>query len=185
MALRLTTAAAAVLGAAAFGAAATLAASDPSSAVSVARVSGWLLVAALSLGALTLLTVALAFGSPRPIVVPLGLLGLAWLIGIAGTSPWRSMTPLAGGWLLAVAELAYWSTDLRILGRDLRGAHLRRASMIAMLVVASAALAFVPELSVSPPITGLALTAMGLLGALALAAAASAQAWRLRQPRER
>jgi hypothetical protein len=83
--------------------------------------------------------------------------------------------------LLGVAELAYWSLDFKIAGRDQRAIHIRRAATIAILVGASVVLGLVPELDVSPTATaGVELTAVGLLAAAALIAVAASLAWHLR-----
>jgi hypothetical protein len=101
--------------------------------------------------------------------------------GIPGAGGLRSITPLAAGLLLAVGELAYWSLDLRVAGRDARGIGLRRGAVTALLVGASTALAAVPELVALPvPVAGVVLTVVGLAGAAALVAAAAVLAWRLR-----
>lgn len=186
MAPRLTTATLALLGAAAFGTVSTVLAGDPTAVVAAAGRSGWMIPGVLSLGALACLILAMVLASARPIVVALAFLGAAWLLGIPASSLWRSLTPVAGGWLLAVAELAYWSLDFKVAGDDERTVHIRRAATIAALVGASVALALVPELNIgSTPAAGLELTATGLLGAAALVAVAAALAWGLRPVRER
>jgi len=181
MAPRLTTAGLALAGAAAFGAICTVVATDATSVASAAGRSGWTIAAGLSLGALAFLVLALALADGRPIVLALALLGAAWLVGIPDSAAWRTLTPVAGGWLLAVAELAYWSLDFRVAGEDEPTIFVRRGATIAALVGASIALAVVPQLDLSPtPVVGLELTAIGLLGATALVATAAALAWRLR-----
>lgn len=179
MAPRLTTAMLALLGAAVLGTVSTAVAA-------AAGRSGWMIPGVLSLAALACLILAMVLASARPIVVALALLGAAWLLGIPASSLWRSLTPVAGGWLLAVAELAYWSLDFKVAGDDERTVHIRRAATIAALVGASVALALVPELNIgSAPAAGVELTATGLLGAAALVGVAAALAWRLRPAHER
>jgi hypothetical protein len=135
----------------------------------------------LSLGAVACLILGLAFPTARPIVLALAVLGAAWLVGLPNSGFWRSLTAVAGAWLLTVAELAYWSLDFKIAGSDQRNVHVRRAATIAALAGASVALSLVPQLDLSAaPTTGLELTAIGLLGAAALVAVAAALAWRLR-----
>jgi hypothetical protein len=181
MAPRLTTAALALLGAVAFGALATIAATEPTSVASAFGRSGWLIPACLSLAALTLLALALTLADAHPIVPALVLLGAAWMVGMPASEPWRSLTAVAGALLLGVAELAYWSLDFKIAGRDQRAIHIRRAATIAILVGASVVLGLVPELDVSPTATaGVELTAVGLLAAAALIAVAASLAWHLR-----
>lgn len=185
MAPRLTTAALALLGAAAFAAVSTAAATDPTSFASAFGRSGWMISGYLSLAALACLALALTLADAGPITLALALLGAAWLVGIPASEGWRSLTAVAGGSLLAVAELAFWSLDFRVAGRDQREVHIRRGATIAALVGASVLLALVPELNLSPtPTAGLELTAAGLLGAAALIAVAASLAWRLRPSHE-
>jgi len=181
MAPRLTTATLAILGAAVIGLLSTVAATDHTSVAAAAGRSGWVIPGLLSLAALACLVLALAIPTPGPIVLALALLGAAWLVGLPNAGLLRSLTAVAGGWLLAVAELAYWSLDFRIAGADQRTVHVRRAVTIATLVVASVVLSLVPELDLAAaPTAGLALTAIGLLGAAALVGVAASLAWRLR-----
>ncbi len=181
MAPRLTTALLAILGAAAFGILSTIAATDQTSVAAAAGRSGWMIPGLLSVGAMVCLILALSFQTASPIVLALALLGAAWLVGLPNSGIWRSLTAVAGGWLLTVAELAYWSLDFRIAGRDQKAVYVRRAATIATLVGASVVLSLVPELNLSATATtGLALTVVGLLGASALVAVAAALAWRLR-----
>ena len=184
MAPRLTTAALALSGAAVFGAVSAVAATDHTSAVAAAGRFGPVIPVLLSLGSLAFLALALALPDGRPIVLGIALLGVAWLVGIPDSATWRSLTAVAAGWLLAVAELAYWSLDFRVAGKDAPTIYVRRAATIAALVGASILLALVPQLDLSGiPIGGLELTGAGLLAAAALVAVAAAMAWRLRPSR--
>jgi hypothetical protein len=186
MAPRLTTTALALLGAAAFAAISTASATDPSCiAATIADRNGWMIPGLLSATGLACLVLALRFATPRLIVPALAVSGAAWLLGIPGSGGLRPLTAVAGGWLLAVGELAYWSLDLKLAGKNERAVYLRRGATVATLVGASTALAIVPELSLSPtPATGVELTALGLLAAAAMVALAAALAWRLRPPAE-
>jgi hypothetical protein len=184
MAPRLITAALALSGAAIIGVASTLASTDSSSVAAGLGHNGSVIPALLSLASLGLLGVAMAVPSGRPIFLAIALLGAAWLVGIPDTAAWGSFTAVAGGWLLAVAELAYWSLDFRVPGNDERAIHARRAATILALVGASIVLALIPQLDLSAvPITGIELTAVGLLAAAALVAVAAGMAWRLRPSR--
>jgi hypothetical protein len=176
----------ALLGAAAIAAISTAAATDPScAAATVTGPNGWMIPGLLSAAGLACLVLALSFASPHPITPALAFLGAAWLVAIPGSGGLRPLTAVAGGWLLAVGELAYWSLDLKLAGKNERAVYVRRGATIAALVGASTALAIVPELSLSPtPATGVELTAVGLLGAAAMVAVAAALAWRLRPPAE-
>jgi hypothetical protein len=126
----------------------------------------------------------MAIPDGRPIFLAIAFLGAAWLIGVPAVAAWRSLTAVAGGWLLAVAELAYWSLDFRVAGKDERAIYVRRAATIFALVGACILLALVPQLDLSAvPISGIELTAVGLLAAAALIAVAAGMAWRLRPSR--
>jgi hypothetical protein len=176
----------AFLGAAAIAGISTAAATDPScAAATVAGPNGWMIPGLLCIAGLACVTLALSFASPQPIVPALALFGAAWLLAIPGSGGLRPLTAVAGGWLLAVGELAYWSLDLKLAGKNDRAVYVRRGAVVATLVGVSTALAIVPELSLSPtPATGVELTALGLLAAAAMVAVAAALAWRLRPPAE-
>jgi hypothetical protein len=176
----------AFLGAAAIAGISTAAATDPScAAATVAGPNGWMIPGLLCIAGLACLILALSFASPQPIVPALALFGAAWLLAIPGSGGLRPLTAVAGGWLLAVGELAYWSLDLKLAGKNDRAVYVRRGAVVATLVGVSTALAIVPELSLSPtPATGVELTALGLLAAAAMVAVAAALAWRLRPPAE-
>jgi len=180
MAPRVTIAVAAVIGAAVLGAASSAAATDATSVVGAVGKSGWVVAVLLSAGGVGLLVLSVTVAGPRPIGPALAMLGAAWLVGIPAAGGLRPFTPLAGAWLLAVGELAYWSLDLRIAGREARVVGLRRGATIALLAGGSSAIAAVPELGLSwTPTAGLALTAFGLLAVVSLVAVAAALAWRL------
>jgi hypothetical protein len=184
MAPRLTTALLAIVGAAVFGVVSTLAATDRTSLAAAVGPSGWIIPGLLSLIAVACLLLALTYPTPWPIFLGLALLGAAWLVGLPSSGGWHALTAVAGGWLLAVAELAYWSLDFRIAGKDERTIRVRRGATIAILVGAAVALSIVPELDLAATSTSsLGLTVVGFLGAAALVAVAAALAWRLRSAR--
>jgi hypothetical protein len=182
MAPRLTTAALALVGATVLAVVSTVAATDGTSIASAAGRSGWMIPGCLSLAGLACLVLGLAIADSRPIGPALALLGAAWLVAAPNSDAWHALTAVAGGWLLAVAELAYWSLDFKLAGRDPRAVHMRRGASVAVLVGASVVLAMVPELNVSLPTAGVELTVAGLLAAAALIAVAASLAWRLRPP---
>jgi hypothetical protein len=178
---RLATASASLMGAVALAVLTTVAATDRTSAAGVATQASWLVPGLLASSGVAVLGLALVLARPGPIVVSLALLGAAFLLALPTTEPWHSAAPLAGGGLLAVAELAYWSVDLRIAGRDAPTIHRRRMALTAALVAAAIALAAMPEIGLGPtPLTGVELTAFGLAAGAALIALASWLAWRLR-----
>ncbi len=181
MAPRLMTSTLAIVGAAAFGALSTAAATDSSSILASSGRAGWIIPAVLTGAAIVWLVLALRLSSGRPVVLSLLLLGAAWLIADPASTTWRSLAPIAGGWLLAVGELAYWSLDFRVTGVDSVEVHVRRGLTVTALVVGSTSLALLPELDLSRlPVMGIELTAAGLLSAAAVIGVAAAMAWRLR-----
>jgi hypothetical protein len=178
---RIATASLAVAGATVLAAFSTIGATDKSSAAAVAANSSWLVPGLLSAFGVAVLGLAIALAYPQAIVLALGFLGTAFLIGLPGSGPWRSVAPLAGGWLLAVAELAYWSIDFRVAGLDDPRIHRRRAALTATLVAAGVASALIPEIGFSPGgLAGIELTALGVIGVGAMLALAAGLAWRLR-----
>jgi len=183
MAARLITASLSLIGAAAFGLLFTAVSTDPTGIAAATGRLGWTIPGLMSLLALGLLALALAVADPRPVVLALALLGAVWLVGVPTTGSWRSLAAPAGGWLLAVGELAYWSAEFRVTGANQRTIYVRRAATIAAVIGASVVLAVVPQLGLSPvPAGGIELTVAGLLAAAALVSVAAALAWRLRQP---
>ena len=87
--------------------------------------------------------------------------------------------PLVAGALLAVAELAYWSLELRVPVADEAGTSLRRLALLAALVLGALALgavllALVEAVSAGGPAIDL-LGAAAAVGALALLALAARQ----------
>jgi hypothetical protein len=185
MAPRVATAVAALAGAGCLGALSTISATDSASVASAAGNSGWLLAGLLAAAGTALLALALGVAGPRLVAPALALLGAAWLLGIPGSGGLRPLTPLAAGWLLATGELAYWSLELTLPGRDAPEVGLRRAAMIAALVGVAMVPAAVAEFGFSPaPSAGVALTVAGLLAAIALVATAAALTWRVRGSRD-
>src|SRR5204863_8356441 len=89
-------------------------------------------VGVLVLVSLALLALALAASLPSlfpwPIVILAGL--YAWTLSGAEVDQW---VPLYAGAFLAVAELAYWSVELRGRAHDRERLTERRAALIAML----------------------------------------------------
>jgi hypothetical protein len=86
----------------------------------------------LALASLLLLAIALAAPMPSLFPWPLVVLGglYAWSLGGGEIDQW---VPLYAGAFLAVAELAYWSVELRGRAHDRERLTERRAALIAML----------------------------------------------------
>ncbi len=89
-----------------------------------------------SVVALTVLAAGLALRLPVTIPVAIALLGAEY-VAILGfeADALDTQAPLVAGALLAIAELAYWSLELRGAVVDEAGTYLRRIALLATLVV--------------------------------------------------
>jgi len=128
--------------------------------------------------ALAVLAVGLVSSLPVTIPAAVGLLGVGYVaILVAGDDTLDPRAPLVAGALLAVAELAYWSLELRLPVADEAGTSLRRLALLAALVLGALALgavllALVEAVSAGGPAVDI-LGAAAALGALALLALAA------------
>jgi hypothetical protein len=106
------------------------------SAVALTSDSRRLELGALALAAVAILAIGLA--RPFPSVLPWPLVILAgaytWNLADDGVDQWA---PVYAGGLLAVAELAYWSAELRGRTHDAERLTERRAVLIVVLALAS------------------------------------------------
>ena len=95
-------------------------------------------VGAVGIVAVVLLALAVAAGFPSLIPWPLVLLAGAyvWKIGGGAVDQWA---PVYAGALLGVAELAYWSLELRGRAQELERLTERRAGLIVALAVGAVA----------------------------------------------
>lgn len=95
-------------------------------------------VGAVVLAAVLLLGLAVAWPFPSLIPWPLVVLGgvYAWTLGGGSIDQWA---PVYAGGLLAVAELAYWSVEVRGRAQDAERLTERRASLIATLALVAVA----------------------------------------------
>jgi hypothetical protein len=130
--------------------------------------------------ALVVLAVGLGLSLPIAVPVAIGLLGAEY-VAILGfeAETLDTRAPLVAGALLAVAELAYWSLELRLPVADEAGTSLRRLALIAVLVLGTLALgavllALVEAVAAGGPAIDL-LGAAAAVGALALLALAARQ----------
>jgi hypothetical protein len=91
---------------------------------------------AASVVAITVLAAGLAFRLPVTIPVAIALLGAEY-VAILGfeAEALDTQAPLVAGSLLAIAELGYWSLELRGAVVDEAGTYLRRIALLATLVV--------------------------------------------------
>ena len=89
-----------------------------------------------SVVALTVLAAGLALRLPVTIPLAIALLGAEY-VAILGfeADALDARAPLVAGALLAIAELAYWSLELRGPVVDEAGTYLRRIALLATLVV--------------------------------------------------
>lgn len=134
-------------------------------------------------GAAAVLVLAWGLWLRQPAAVPgaVALLGLEYASYLALEDvPLDQRAPLLAAGLLAVAELSYWSLELRAAVTDEPGSHWRRAAFLAWLCLLTLALgaALLALVDVSAD-GGLALEAVGALaaaGALAVIAALARRA---------
>jgi hypothetical protein len=91
---------------------------------------------AASVVAITVLAAGVAFRLPVTIPVAITLLGAEY-VAILGfeAEALDTQAPLVAGALLAIAELGYWSLELRGAVVDEAGTYLRRIALLATLVV--------------------------------------------------
>ena len=133
---------------------------------------------ALSVVALVVLAAGLALNVAAIVPVAIGLLGAEYVV-ILGfeVDALDTRAPLVAGALLAVAELAYWSLELRASVVDEPGTYLRRIAVLASIILGVVAtgigaLAVVEVVSAG----GVAIDVLGAaaaIGALALLAHAA------------
>jgi uncharacterized membrane protein len=130
----------------------------------------------LALAGVVLLAVGLArpFPSllPWPVVILAG--AYAWKLGDGGVDQWA---PVYAGGLLAVAELAYWSIELRGRAQEAERLTERRAALIATLALASVAASGLVLAATSVRIgSGVATDLLGVAAAVAALAIVAALA---------
>lgn len=131
--------------------------------------------------ALTVLAAGLALRISVAIPLAIALLGAEYVAILAfETDVLDTRAPLAAGALLAVAELAYWSLELRTPVDDEAGTYLRRVALLATLVLGVVGLGAVMLTLVELVVAGGAgvdiLGVVAALGALALLARAAQRA---------
>jgi hypothetical protein len=132
----------------------------------------------VSVVALTVLAAGLALSLAVTIPFAIALLGTEY-VGILGfeADVLHTHAPLVAGALLAVAELAYWSLELRTPVVDEAGTYLRRIALLATLVLGVVGLGAVMltlvEIVAAGGVAVDILGAVAALGALALLALAA------------
>jgi hypothetical protein len=133
----------------------------------------------LALAALLLLALGLASPLPSLLPWPVAILagGYAWKLGDGGIDQWA---PVYAGGLLVVAELAYWSIELRGRSQDAERLTERRAALIAALGLAAVAVGGLVLAATSLRIgSGIATDVLGIAAAVAALAVVA----RLGRPR--
>jgi hypothetical protein len=127
--------------------------------------------------AVLLLAAGLALRFALAIPLAVALLGTEYvaLLGVEG-GPLDARAPLVGGALLCVAELGYWSLELRSAVADEAGTYLRRVALLAALLLGVTCagvvlLSVVEAVSAEGAVFDL-LGALAAVGALALVALA-------------
>ena len=134
-----------------------------------------------------MLAAGLALSLSVTIPVAIALLGAEY-VAILGfeADVLDTQAPLVAGALLAVAELAYWSLELRAPVVDEAGTYLRRIALLATLVLGvvgvGAVMLTLVEVVVAGGIAVDILGAAAALGALALLALALAARHRVARP---
>jgi hypothetical protein len=124
------------------------------------------LVLGLAGFATALLALALLVGSTTLVPWPLVLLGAAYTVDLAGgdVDQWA---PVYAGAFLAIAELSYWSLELRGRAEDVERLTERRAGLIVALAIGAVALGGVMLAATSLRLgSGVALDAVGVLAAI-------------------
>src|SRR6185503_2433741 len=135
----------------------------------------------VSVVALTVLAAGLALSFSVAVPISKRLLGGEY-VAILGfeTDVLDTQAPLVAGALLAVAELAYWSLELRTPVVDEAGTYLRRIALLATLVLGvvgvGAVMLTLVELVAAGGVAVDLLGAIAALGALALLALAARRA---------
>jgi hypothetical protein len=133
--------------------------------------------AALLIGAAGCVALSLAVIQSSTVALPLAiaLLAGASLIALAAQgAAARFVAATDGAALLAIAELAYWSTQMRLRSRIAPGVIARRALVVVILVLATLAVGLLAAtLAQAPAPGGLGLLAVGV-GAIVVAIAVAA-----------
>ena len=119
------------------------------------------------MAALVLLALGVARPLPSLLPWPVAILAgaYAWKLGDGGVDQWA---PVYAGGLLAVAELAYWSIELRGRWQDAERLTERRVALIAALALASVVVGGVVLAATSLRIgSGVATDLLGVAAAVA------------------
>lgn len=145
-------------------------------------VARWANVAAAA-AALVLLGVGFAVRTPLAVPLAIAGLGAGYAAALAlDDGPLDARAPVVAAALFLVAELAYWSLELRDAVADEAGAHLRRIGFLAALILGALAVGS-GLLAVVDAGEG-EFAGLELLGALAAVAALAIVALGARRPRE-
>jgi hypothetical protein len=132
-----------------------------------------------------MLVAGLVTGESLLLPCAIGALGCEWIVSLYVRYETDSVaTAVYGAALLLVAELAYWSLELRTPSRDEGRLAIRRATAIAVLVAASFAVGLAAASLSQTSITGsLALLTVGLGALVATLVIVAVLVWRPRSNR--
>lgn len=118
------------------------------------------------------LAAGLALARPEGIPIAIFTLGIAYGLRLAaGENTLDRRAPLVAAALYAVAELSYWSLELRLAVGEEAGAHLRRVGLLAATTVAALVFGVVLLTLVDlVEVAGVAVEAVGAAAAVAVLA---------------
>ena len=123
-------------------------------------------VGALAVAAVVLLALRIAWPLPSLLPWPLVVLGgvYAWTLGGGAVDEWA---PVYAGAFLAVAELAYWSVELRGRAQDAERLTERRIALITILALVGVGAAGLVFAATSLPIgSGIGTDTLGVVAAV-------------------
>ena len=123
-------------------------------------------VGALAVAAVVLLALGIAWPLPSLLPWPLVVLGgvYAWTLGGGAVDEWA---PVYAGAFLAVAELAYWSVELRGRAQDAERLTERRIALITILALVGVGAAGLVFAATSLPIgSGIGTDTLGVVAAV-------------------
>ena len=125
------------------------------------------------------LAIGVTLGSAVAVPLAIALVAGAFMVAVAARGGGASFVVAAGGAaLLAIAELAYWSTQLRLSSRIAPGVLGRRALATAILIATTLAVGLLAAALAQAPVPGgLGLLAVGVGAIVVAIAVAAAVVW--------
>lgn len=142
--------------------------------------TSWLLAVAVSACALLLVCLATGWAAGIPWVIA-GLAAEELVAFVLQGSAVDLRSPVMGVGLFLVSELAYWSLELRIAGRDEAGIHARRVVLLAVLSALALVAAAFPLLGALTVLqAGWLVNVAGVAAAVVALALVTGLVWRAR-----